>query len=321
MVLAGSIGPACASDVQSELKPGRLATLADGRKVNLRCSGSGRPTVILESGYGADSMAWTGVRARIERKFRVCAYDRAGYGFSTPAPPPRDGAAIAEDLDEALRAARIDGPFILVGHSAGGLYVRNLYLRRSADIAGMVLVDPTVEHQDRRFAEAFGPGAGGLKPLIARDSRCLSAAERGLLPSTDAGLAGCTPSPDSRVSAEINAHRLAASLRPEGWRTRISELDTLLGATSDEVAAGPPSYGDLPLVVLTADGTYRNVPEPARAAIDALWRGLHQELANRSTRGESRLVADSSHLIMIDKPQAVADAVVEVAAKAGGARR
>jgi pimeloyl-ACP methyl ester carboxylesterase len=286
---------------------GQLARLPDGRHLNFRCSGQGQPTVLFDGGFAADSTAWYKVQPLIARDHRACAYDRAGYGLSDPGPLPRDGAATAKDLDEGLRAAGIHGPFVLVGHSAGGLYVRLFADRRPREIVGMVLVDPSIEHQDRRFAMAFGPGAGSLAPLRARAAACLAAAESGALPSTDKALARCTPSPPPRDPAAR-----ARMIRPSIWSTQVSELDTLWGATSDEVDAGRTSYGALPLIVLTADGTNAGVPAAARPAVDGLWRSLHQEIARRSTRGAERLVTGSSHLMMLDRPDAVAQAIVEV---------
>src|SRR5947209_14571797 len=100
--------------VLDEARPARLLLLPDGRKLNFRCMGSGSPTILFESGWGAGSTAWTRVQPALSASYRTCSYDRAGYGFSDPGPEPRDGDAIAADLDAALRAARMHGPFILV---------------------------------------------------------------------------------------------------------------------------------------------------------------------------------------------------------------
>jgi pimeloyl-ACP methyl ester carboxylesterase len=219
---------------------------------------------------------------------------------------PRDGEAVALDLDRALRAARIGGPFVMVGHSAGGLYVRLFADRRPGEVAGMVLVDPSVEYQDRRFAAVFGPGAGSLAALKSRAVACLAAAEHHALPSLDPALIACGPKPGASPEAAREARSLA------NWRTQISELDTRWGATSDEVAAGPANFGAMPLVVLTADGSYAALPARAREAVSALWASLHRELAARSSRGSAQLVAGSSHLMMLDRPDAIAAAVDEV---------
>ena len=301
--------------------PGLLARLPDGRRLNFRCTGAGAPTVLLEGGYGADSLGWGKVRVALAKSYRVCSYDRAGAGYSDPGPLPRDGAAIARDLDRGLAAARIPGPYIVVGHSAGGLYVRLFSNRRPQDVVGMVLVDPSVEHQDRRFAAMFGEGAAGVGPLRARAAQCLAAAEAGSLPATEPPLDRCVPAARPGQDPAAAAARRAEAMRPSTWRARISELDTLWGATSDQLSAARQSYGDLPLVVLTADGTYAAAPEAARQPLANLWWGLHRELARRSTRGVSRVVKGSSHMMMTDRPDAIIDAVDEVASQANMLKR
>jgi pimeloyl-ACP methyl ester carboxylesterase len=206
---------------------GKLVKLPDGRRIYLNCVGQGAPTVLFEGGYLAESGAWFKVQPQIARITRACAYDRAGYGRSDPGPMPRDGKAVARDLDEALRAARIDGPFVLVAHSAGGLYGQLFADRRPRQVVGMVLADPSVEYQDKRFAAVFGPGAASTEPLRARDAACLEAAEQGKLPSSEPALVGCTPKPRPGQSAAAQAAAMAQALNVARWRTAVSELETL----------------------------------------------------------------------------------------------
>ena len=267
--------------------PGELVRLPDGRRLNMRCEGTGKPVILFDAGFGAQSLAWGKVQALVGRAHRSCSYDRAGYGASDPGPLPRDGASIARDLDEALRAERIAGPFVLVGHSTGGLYARLFADRRPGDIAGMVLVDPSVPYQEQSFAASFGPGAGSTAGLRARHARCLTS------PPVKAP---CPPMDE--------AERLARC------HNRLSELDTLWSATSAQIGANTRSKYDFPLIVLTADRTYSG-----KAA--AYWFGLHDEAAASSTRGSNRLVANSSHMMMFDQPEAIRVAIDEVIAEAG----
>lgn len=299
--------------------PGQLARLPDGRRINLRCSGKGAPTILLESGFGATSLAWYRIQPELAKRYRVCAYDRAGYGFSDPGPVPRDGAAIARDLDRALRAARIVGPYVVVGHSAGGLYARLFANRRSKEVVGMVLVEPSVEHQDRRFAGMFGPRAASLDALRNRAAACEQAALKKALPSEEPELQACVGKPREDQPAAVNAARRTEGMRASTWRTQVSELDNLWGRTSEQVSLGPQSYGDMPLIVLTAGKAYDEAPEPARSAVKNLWSELHAEIAARSTRGEARLVPSATHMMILDAPQAVIQAVDDVVA--AGRRR
>jgi pimeloyl-ACP methyl ester carboxylesterase len=278
-----------------------IARLPDGRRLRLVCEGHGSPTVLFESGFGATAEAWSKVKPLLANTNRVCSYDRAGYGGSDPGPMPRDGASIAEDLDEGLSAAHVNGPFVVVGHSAGGLYARLFADLRPREVVGMVLVDPSVEHQDQAFA-MFGPNAASIAPIRSTVEHCLDLARTRTPPLNDA---------DRRRCYDKAQNPLPASL----WLAQISELDTLWTATSEEVSAGRASYGDLPLVVLTADGTYKAAPEPWREKLSARWREVHRQIANRSSRGQERLVAQSSHLILVDQPGAVAQAVRDVLAQ------
>jgi pimeloyl-ACP methyl ester carboxylesterase len=278
-----------------------LVRLPDGRRLHLSCAGRGSPTILLEGGFGATASAWDKVKPLLSGAYRLCSYDRAGYGSSDPGPMPRDGASIAEDLDNALTAARIAGPFVVVGHSAGGLYARLFADRRPREVAGMVLLDPSVEHQDQAFS-MFGPNAASLAPIEDAVERCLELAKSGARPSNESERSRCL---------DRKGRIMPVSL----WRTELSELDTLWSATSNEIDEGRPNYGDLPLIVLTADGTNGAVTEPVRSLVDERWRTLHRQIAARSHRGQERVVEGSSHLIMIDKPEAVAQAIREVVAE------
>ena len=276
--------------------------------------GAGSPTVLLEGGYEANSTAWWKVEPQVAKFTRVCAYDRAGSGFSDPGPLPRDGAAIAADLDHALSAAHISGPLVLVGHSAGALYVRLFAQRHRGEVVGMVLVDPSVEHQDRRMAAIFGPGAGSVASLRARAELCLEAARRNGLPSPSPQLARCAPPPKANDSPALAAEEMAENTRPSTWETRISELDSLWTTTSEELDQGDSSLGAIPLIVLTAEGTNADAPAQLRPALDAAWAGFHRQLAALSSRGNAQLVANASHLMMRDRPDAVIAAIAEVVA-------
>ena len=116
-----------------------------GRRLDLRCSGSGTPTVLLEAGQGMSSMSWRKVQPALARSMRVCAYDRAGLGFSDAAPLPRTARAEADDLHALVRSAKLAPPLVLVGHSLGSYIVRLYVDAHRADVAGLVLVDPVSE--------------------------------------------------------------------------------------------------------------------------------------------------------------------------------
>ena len=278
--------------------PQRMVTLPEGRRLKLYCTGSGSPTVLLESGFGATSWAWAKVQPLLSRTHRTCSYDRAGTGFSDRGPVPRDGAASAADLGALLKVARIAPPYVLVGHSAGAMSMRLFADAHPRDIAGMVLVDPAFEGQ-------FSGQEVAVAARVARFEVCAVAAEAGGLPSDDPGLRHCSFVPKLQLSARMNALLEAERLRPGYWRTQGSEYASIARATSDELKRGRQSYGALPLIVLTAGKS---------ADADPRWAAAHAALAARSIRGAQRIVAGASHNIMADNPQVVVDAVAEVTA-------
>lgn len=281
--------------------PQRAVPIPGGRHLNLYCTGHGGPTVLLESGFGATTWAWAKVQPLIARTNRVCSYDRAGMGFSPAGPMPRDGTAIVADLNALVKAARLAPPYVLVGHSAGGLTMRLFADAHPGDIAGMVLVDPSLEGQ-------FDGQAADVAARVARYEACAVAAEAHALPSTEPGLRHCSPPLPPALSPGMVAQIAAARLRPGWWRTQASEYAAIGTANSAAVRAGRQSYGDLPLIVLTAGQTAAAAPE---------WASRHAALAARSTRGVQCTVAGSPHVIMNFAPTVVAAAVTAVARATG----
>jgi pimeloyl-ACP methyl ester carboxylesterase len=294
------------SAASAESRPRRLVQLPDGRNLNLKCSGRGAPTILLESGFGASPGAWGRVQPQLARMTRVCAYDRAGSGFSDPGPLPRDGAAIARDLDQALEAAGIEGPYIIVGHSAGGLYARLFAARRPGEVQGLVLLDPTVEQRAR---DTSADGLGGVRRRI---QRCLAASESKPQPPREAPQwAGCIP-------VHADAHAVSVSQRPDTWRNQLSELDSIFGRTSEQVMRLGDLLQDIPIYVITASDTAEGAPKIGYGDLQSTWELQHLRLALSFRHGWQRTIL-SSHLVMIDRPEAVieaTDAMVK-AARAG----
>ncbi|MFI4976163.1 MAG: alpha/beta hydrolase [Caulobacterales bacterium] len=162
---------------------GEMVDVGAGRRMHRVCEGPARgdgPTVLFEAGSFGFSADWAEVQDQLARKgIRSCAYDRAGLGASDPGPQPRDGLAIAKDLENLLSAAQERGPFILVGHSMAGLHVRLFAARNPRQVAGVVLVDattpeeadePTARNFILRFLDlsrfaAWGAKVGLLRPL------------------------------------------------------------------------------------------------------------------------------------------------------------
>jgi pimeloyl-ACP methyl ester carboxylesterase len=160
---------------------GRLVAIGGGRSLFLRCVGSGAPSVVLEAGFDANAADWREVQPQLGRHTRTCSYDRAGIGSSVAPPGVRDARDEVGDLQRLVEHARIDPPYVLVGHSYGGLLAR-LYARAHAtQVAGMVLVDAMGRDQTRRTLAIWPKTeAPALRRMIAapvRDGVDLAAGE------------------------------------------------------------------------------------------------------------------------------------------------
>jgi pimeloyl-ACP methyl ester carboxylesterase len=121
--------------------PGRFVAIGGGRTLYMECVGSGSPTVVLEAGFGADTRSWQGVQPEVGRGTRTCAYDRAGTGNSVAAPGVRVARDEIADLRRLLARARVEPPYVFVGHSYGGVLARVFVHRYPSETAGLVLVE------------------------------------------------------------------------------------------------------------------------------------------------------------------------------------
>src|SRR3954452_5731911 len=141
-----------AADARAYPMPGQLIDVG-GHSLHLSCTGTGSPTVVLQPGGGemSSNMAW--IAPAVSRGTRVCVYDRAGRGWSEPAYTPQDAAQIATDLHTLLQRGHVPGPYVLAGHSFGGLYVLTFAARYPNEVAGMVLVDSTAPPSAAKAAE------------------------------------------------------------------------------------------------------------------------------------------------------------------------
>jgi pimeloyl-ACP methyl ester carboxylesterase len=124
--------------------PGKIVDIS-GTKLHINCLGTGSPVVILESGLPGVSLDWVLVQPEVAKVTRVCSYDRAGFGWSGPGKQPRTADQIADELAALLLTAAVPPPYVLVGHSAGGIYVRRFTRKHPDQVIGMVLVDSTHE--------------------------------------------------------------------------------------------------------------------------------------------------------------------------------
>jgi pimeloyl-ACP methyl ester carboxylesterase len=293
------------------LKDSKLVTLPGGRKLNLYCQGKGTPVVILDSGLGPGAFAWRFVQADIARTTQVCSYDRAGYWKSPPAPGMRDAGAEADDLAALLKAAKLPAPYVIVAHSMAG-YIARLYAgRHTRDVAGLVLVDPSVEHQDK-MADGILPTA---RAVVNADILRRKACATDPRPAEVAGKCLDTPPPADLPKESLDW--FVAAEGPSYSATTLSEYQLMDTVSSDLLVAERKSLGDMPLILLNAGNKMVFLPNQTEQQTDALtaaWLQGHREILPISSKSELRMVEGSGHSIPREKPQAVIDAVNDMLA-------
>jgi pimeloyl-ACP methyl ester carboxylesterase len=261
--------------------PGRFVQI-DGRALHLHCTGSGSPTVVLEAGGGAFAIDWALVQPVVAESTRVCSYDRAGLGWSAPGPSHEVVEQIVADLHTGLQAAGEKGPFVLVGASIGGIYIRAYQRTYPGEVAALVFT-----HSANRVGLVTKSGGDLLWKLSEDDIRSAYP-----LPATS------RPPIPSRVGQPFD--RLPADLQPVRlW------LDVRLWESLDPTKASPASIlswrreflrefeetdgnrlplGSLPVVVVSsapiASETERASRDTAGARLDFLSsNSLHVDAA------------------------------------------
>ncbi|MEO6142675.1 MAG: alpha/beta hydrolase [Dermatophilaceae bacterium] len=283
-----------AMDANAYPMPGRLIDVG-GHRLHLHCTGSGSPTVVLQPGGGDFSSVMGWIAPAVASDTRVCVYDRAGRGWSEPADGPQDAAKIATDLHTLLQRGDVPGPYVLAGHSFGGLYVLTYADRYPDEVAGMVLVDSTnpAKEADPGKARAYDGGSydatGRLSALGAALARV------GLVRLVGASSYGSLP---RQAEDEVLAGTATAGYA-SGWVDEFAQANA-----SGQEAALLTDFGDKPLVVLTAG-----------AETDATHDAAQNKLARLSTNSSHRTIEGAKHVsLIVEKKYAAAttQAVLDV---------
>lgn len=299
LAIAGLIYQAVAeaNDARSYPPPGELVDVG-GYRLHLHCTGAntpGSPTVILDTLAGGSMVNWAWVQPEIAKVTRVCSYDRAGFGWSDSSPNPHNLQRAATDLHTLLTRARVTGPYVLVGHSLGGLIVRQFAAEHPSDVAGVVMLDAAHPDQFMRHPEYLNE-AESMMPLIRLTP---SLARLGLMrlyaSSGDAFDFGDLP---PRQRAELTAAWSAS----KHWDSQLVSLSTI--QSFFEEAQGLGNLGDVPLAVITASENEANG-----------WDALQAELAMLSTNSVHRTVSGATHASLAfnsQHAQATSAAILDV---------
>jgi pimeloyl-ACP methyl ester carboxylesterase len=266
--------------------PGQLLDIG-GYKLHLWCTGNGAPAVILDTGLGGSSAGWYFVQSDVARFTRVCSYDRAGMGYSDPGPSPRTARRIASELAKLLDRSGIAGPVVLVGASIAGFNVRVFVSDHPERAAGLVLVDASHEADAHEV------------PRMARFVPLLSTVGVFRLFGVSFGQRVESLPPSVRRYAQ------ATSFRAAGYQAAADEI-IHIRQTVSEVRSSRRKL-TIPVVVVTG----------ARGA-DENWRQLQQDLTSLSERGCLMIARQSGHVVSVDQPEVVVDAIRRVVETARG---
>ncbi|WP_205693540.1 alpha/beta hydrolase, partial [Cellulomonas sp. IC4_254] len=283
--------------------PGRLVDVGR-RSMHLDVRGTGSPVVVLEAGSGETSIGWDAVADALAEHTTVVAYDRAGYAWSDPSPEPRTGDAVVRDLHAALDGAGLPGPYVLVGHSMGGLFARLYAHRHPGDVGGLVLVDARPEDDARDTAallEAEGrpadPPAWALGALQRTGALRLFADEL---------LAGVVDPADQERFLDVVA-------TPAFFAARQDEADRI-GSTEDAVRG--QDLGDLPVRVIARgeaqDYAAAGISAGGGAELERIWQQGQRDMLGLSTDARLVVAEGSGHLVPHDRPDVVVDQVLDV---------
>jgi len=247
--------------------------------LHIRCTGQGSPVVVIDTGVGDTSERWQPIQAQVAQVTRVCTYDRAGYGSSEPGPLPRHSQQAAGELKQLLENAGLRGPYVLVGHSLGGLNVQVFANRYPDLVAGLILLNPAP------LPFITGQAYPELYRMLEQQAAGLQQTAQAARQSTD---------PEAQAQAD--------------YLEAVASEHAALITESASLVAAIASFGDIPLVVVGS-----GQPNPAfgadAEAFQQFWIEQNRELATMSTDGTFVLAQQSSHYLHEDAPDVVLDAI------------
>lgn len=285
-------------DLGATSPPGSLVDIG-GYRLHIWCMGSGKPTVILDSGLGGGAFNWPRIQPEVAKFTEVCAYDRAGLGYSDPGPRPRTSGQIAKELAKLIERGGIDGRVILVGASFGGFNTRIVASEYPERVAGLVLVDAPHETQGERFA------AVGLEQNVPWVLKLVTkSASFGFLRlrNETLGLSPESADPSVRDFVRATAHRASRYETTYDELIHMRESAAQVGATRREL--------DIPLIVLSAGiGSGRGAE---------IHRELQRDQATLSSRACQVIAERSDHVITGHQPELVVEAIRAVTDAAKG---
>jgi pimeloyl-ACP methyl ester carboxylesterase len=259
-----------------------------GRSIRLICTGTGSPTVVVDAGLGTapvEDPGWEGIAGKVAPVTRICRYDRAGLGGSDPAPTmPRTSADAAADLHATLAKAKVPGPYLLAGHSIGGLHTLVFAARYPGETAGLVLISSTHPDQMTTWLALLPPAAPDEEKAVTEARSFLTT----------------MVSDPTKNEEKLDFTASAAQAR---------ELKTL---------------GARPVVIATHSPRFRMVPglsEPMAVKLEAATQAMQKQFVSLSSNARQNIAATAGHGLPHEAPDFVVDNILQGVALARGSSR
>ncbi len=275
--------------------PGQFVQV-NGKKVHYVCRGRKAPTIVLDAGLGADHNWWDLVQNEASSEARIVSFDRPGYGWSAAATTPRTSENIVSELHDLLQAARLTAPYILVGHSFGGANMRLYANTYPEEVAGFILVEAC--HEDQNFEEDLS----NKNILVRCKNYLLSSALTHYVGISRWFMAESLEPFFSPLMPELLQNTIIAKASSiKSLQTRDNEM-ILLKKSLSQLKRSKNSLEDKPVIVITAEKT-NNDPQ---------WQQYQKQLVSLSKKGKQIIAKGSSHMVIVDKPEVIIEAIKEV---------
>jgi pimeloyl-ACP methyl ester carboxylesterase len=291
-ILLGAIYESVAEALDARNYPptGQMVDVG-GYHLHINCTGTGSPTVVIDAGWGDWSANWSWVQPEVAKTTQVCTYDRAGMGYSEAGSLPRNAKQFAKELHTLLHQANIPVPYVLVGHSLGGLSVRVFASNYASEVAGVVMIESMSPAQ---FSQSPTEKSPQQSPQPSGLSLPSALARIGLV----------------RLLAEPLGLKPALPLKAQKAFTAFSVTPRSVQAWADEgsgmqesgvQARAVKSFGSLPLIVLSRG-----------MDLDSDWQVMQSELLQLSSNSQQLIAEKSGHNLEIDQPEAAIAAIVKM---------
>lgn len=271
----------------------------DGRRIMLHRAGTGSPAVVIEAGAGSFGLDYLSMFERCAERTTCVLYDRAGSGWSDPAPSPRGASEITSDLRTALHLAGVDPPYVMVGHSYGGLLVRAFAQRFPEDVVGLVLVDPQAEGIPLPEPDAL-EAARGMIDELRRNPGVM----REWYPALFAEWEKFPPG--------VGQPLMARHMDPDFAIAGLRDIEDARRVQAD-VTSGPP-LPDIPMTILTGMAIEHGpgLSEVDQRAFNTIKLEAHAALAVTMPQVDHRVLEEAGHMLVVQQPEVVVPAVFDI---------